>query len=471
MITYRTAIGLIAILLIASLLLAACPAPLPAPTGAQPQIEVEQPAPQAEPTAAAEPEPQPETDAISMIDPSGQEILFWHVSTRIHEEVLLKIIEDFNASNPYGIKVVPEYAGYYGDIYKKIIAAINAGPDALPDLAIAYPNQVAEYANAGVIASLDPYMNSEKYGLSAEDQADFFQAFLLSDQYGAFDNEHLSFAHSRSMQVMYYNADWLKKLGYDGPPATWDEFKEMCIAATDPAAGTFGYAYAPSASLFAGIAFTFGGDIISEDGQTVKFDDEAGVQTLQLLQDLIESGCAYEVAEQYGDQTDFANQKTLFNFGSTAGLPYYKGAIEQAGVFEWAVASPPSATGEPVVDVYGPSATVFKTTPERELAAWLFFKYWSQPEIVAEWAKVANYFPIRRSAIESPIMQEYIAENPNYQTAFELLPYGRVEPNVAGWQAVRSLLEDAMKEAIEGGDPQTILDAKSVEAADILANQ
>lgn len=465
--TQHNVLWLLAALLIASLVVSGCVVPAaPSTTAPAAEAPVQPAEPAAEPTA----EPEPETDPVSALDPTGQEVLFWHVSTRIHEEVLLKIIEDFNTTNPYGITVVPEYGGYYGDIYKKIIAAINA-PETLPDLAIAYPNQVSEYANAGVIASMDPYMNSEKYGLSQEDQDDFFQAFLLSDQYGAFNNEHLSFAHSRSMQVMYYNQEWLERLGYDGPPTTWDEFKEMCVAATDPDADTFGYAYAPSASLFAGIVFTFGGDIVSEDGMTPLFNEEAGVQTLQLLKELFESGCAYEVAERYGDQTDFAIQKALFNFGSTAGLPYYRGAVDDSGTFEWAVASPPTALGHPVVDVYGPSATIFKKTPERELAAWLFLNYWSEPDRVAEWAKIANYFPIRRSAIESEIMQEYIAENPNYQTAFDLLSYGRVEPNVAGWQAVRDLLSDAMKEAIEGGDPTTILDAKAAEAADILASQ
>ena len=47
-------------------------------------------------------------DAISGIDPTGQEIAFWHVSTQIHEEKLLELIDKFNATNEWGITVKPE---------------------------------------------------------------------------------------------------------------------------------------------------------------------------------------------------------------------------------------------------------------------------------------------------------------------------------------------------------------------------
>ncbi len=437
-------------------LLVGCPAPAtPAPAPTEPP--------------PAEPPPEPETDAISQLNPSGQEVLFWHVSTRKHLAILEEIVDGFNETNPYGIRVVPQYAGYYGDIYNKIIAAIAAGDT--PDLAIAYANQVADYARAGVIVPLDPYMESEKYGFTPEERADFFEAFLESDRQAAYDNQLMSFAHSRSMEVMYYNQDWLEEMGYDGPPQTWAEFKEMCVAATDPDNDKWGYSHTGGASRFATTIFSFGGDIISEDGKTVKFHEEAGVKSLQLIKDLFDSGCAYESAERYGEQADFANQKALFAFGSTAGLPYYASAVEDAGEFEWSVSPAPHEAPEPAVDVYGPSACIFESKPERQLAAWLFFKYWAETENVTKWANVANYFPLRKSAIESAPMQEYMKGNPKYEKAFGFLQYGRVEPSVAGWQEIRGILGDAFKRAVEGGDPKTILDAAAAEANAVLAGQ
>ncbi|MGA9347744.1 MAG: extracellular solute-binding protein [Anaerolineae bacterium] len=216
--------------------------------------------------------------------------------------------------------------------------------------------------------------------------------------FAAWENKVLSFPPNRSMEVMYYNVDWLNKLGYDGPPETWDEFYEVCKAATDEAAGTAGYCISPSASTFAGWVWTRGGEILSADGKSVVFQKE-GTEALTFLKKLVDEGGAYQMAERYGDQTDFANEKVVFTFGSTAGLPYYAQAVE--GKFEWSIAPFPHETAKPIVDMYGPSITVFKSTPEKQLASWLFLKYFTAPEQTAEWAMAANYFPVRKTAAES----------------------------------------------------------------------
>jgi len=324
-------------------------------------------------------------DATSQLDPSGQEVIFWHVSTKIHEQVLLSLIDEFNGTNPWDIRVKPEYGGYYGDIRKKILAAIAAGQP--PDMAVSYQNMVAEYAAAEVIEPLDDYIASKEYGLSAQELADYFEAFITGDHYPAFGGQMLSFPPNRSMEVMYYNIDWLAELGYEDPPKTWDEFYEMCRAATDEAAGTSGYAISPSASTFAGWVWTRGGEVLSADGKSVRFQAE-GVEALTFLKKLVDEGAAYQIAERYGDQTDFANEKALFAFGSTAGLPYYARAIEDEETgkprFSWSIAPLPHDTPEPIVDMYGPSICVFKTTPERQLAAWLFLKWFTAPEQTAQ---------------------------------------------------------------------------------------
>ena len=416
--------------------------------------------------------PEPDLDAVSMIDPTGQEVLFWHVSTKIHEELLLQLIDEFNTTNEWGITVLPEYGGYYGDIRTKILAAIAAS--APPDLSIAYANQVAEYADAGVIEPLDDYIDSLLFGLKPGDMNDLYTSFLETDRNPVHDNKMMSFPPSRSMELMYYNIDWLERLGYDKPPETWAEFKEMCMAATDEAAGTSGYALSVSASTLAGWIWSRGGDVIAADGQTAVFNSPEGVETLAFLKELIDGGYAYQIAERYGDQTDFANEKALFAIGSTAGLPYYAQAIadEDTGEpnFDWSVAPFPHSTADPVVDVYGPSICVFQTTPEKQVASWLFVRWFTQKEQTVRWAMVANYFPVRRSAIESAEMQAYMDENPQYLKAFGFLQYGRGEPTIAGWETVRSLMGDAVTAVVTGQMmPQEALDYAVEEANAALA--
>ncbi len=419
------------------------------------------PSPTAEPTKAA--------NAVDQIDPSGQTVLFWHVSTKRHEETLLKLIDEFNTTNEWGITVQPEYGGYYPDIRKKILAAIQAGSP--PDLAISYQNMVAEYAGADAVVNLDDFIASEKYGLSEDALNDYFANFFAGDRYPAFDDAMFSFPPNRSMEVMYVNTSLLKELGFDGPPATWDDFYNVCKAAKEQKDMPC-YAINPSASTFSAWVWTRGGSIISEDGKEVLFNGKEGLAALEFLKKLVDEGLAYQIAERYGDQTDFANQKILFAFGSTAGLPYYASAIKgdaEEFPFDWTVAPFPHDTPEPIVDVYGPSVTIFNTAPERELAAWLFVRWFTEKDQTAAWAMDSNYFPVRRSAAESEAMQEYFASNPLYKKAFDFLPYGRTEPTIAGWQSVRDALGNAIVAVISGEQtPQAALDEAATAAQEAL---
>jgi ABC-type glycerol-3-phosphate transport system substrate-binding protein len=276
------------------------------------------------------------------------------------------------------------------------------------------------------------------------------------------------------MEVLFYNIDWLNELGYDGPPETWDEFKEMCMAATDTDAGTSGYALAVSASTFAGWVWSRGGELLNADANEAIFNGPEGVEALTFLQELIDGGYAYQIAERYGDQTDFANEIALFSFGSSAGLPYYAAAIEDEETgepkFDWSVAPPPHSTADPVVDIYGPSICVFKSTPEKQLASWLFMRWFTQAEPNVKWAKVANYFPIRASAVASAEMQAYMDENPNYAKSFGFLPWGKGEPVVPAYQTMRGFIGDAITAVVTGiSTPQEALDLAVQESNAVLA--
>ncbi|MFZ5915829.1 MAG: ABC transporter substrate-binding protein [Chloroflexota bacterium] len=412
------------------------------------------------------PTPEP-LDAISQLDPSGQEIIFWHVSTKKHEEVLMAMIDEFNATNEWGIKVIPEYGGYYGDIYKKIMAALAAGEP--PSLAVAYANQAADYALNGDIEPLDAYVASAKYGLTAADLDDIFAGFIAGDRNPAYDNQLMSFPPNRSMEVMFYNLTLLKQAGYEGPPTTWAEFEEMAKAVTALGGDVLGgYAYSGGASNFATFLFTRGGDII-QDGQAV-FNSPVGVEAMTLIQRMFAEGTAYQPAEQYGDQTDVSSNKAAFALGSTAGINYWVSAFEaNAPDSEWGIAPPPHDTPDPVVDIYGPSVTVFKTTPEQQLASWLFIRWFIEREQTAKWAELSSYFPVRKSAAAD--MTDFFASNPLYAKAWSWVQYGRTEPNVPGWQEVRNIVADAMTAIINGGDVQTTLDAAAEAANAALVNQ
>ena len=54
---------------------------------------------------------------------------------------------------------------------------------------------------------------------------------------------------------MYYNADWLKQLGYNEPPKDWKTWEEAACKASDPAPDKYGWAFRHDASNFASQVF------------------------------------------------------------------------------------------------------------------------------------------------------------------------------------------------------------------------
>jgi multiple sugar transport system substrate-binding protein/sn-glycerol 3-phosphate transport system substrate-binding protein len=131
------------------------------------------------------------------------------------------------------------------------------------------------------------------------------------------------------------------------------------------------------ASRFASWTFAFGGDVFDYENSQYSYNNPAAVEAMGFLQDLFNEGCATIVTEAYGDQTDFGQGRLLFTVGSSSGLPFYQSAVDEGAQFEWSVAAIPHTTADPVMNIYGASVSIPKTTPEEELAAWLFVKYYT----------------------------------------------------------------------------------------------
>jgi multiple sugar transport system substrate-binding protein len=430
------------------------------------------PAPTAEPISAATGAADPE-ETWTDLDPSGQSIDFWHPYTNASGSALNKIVDDFNQMNEWGITVQAKYQGSYGDILYEMQGVMNTSR--VPDLVTAYPDQAATYQLANGLLDMRPLVKDKKWGLLEADQDDFFPSLWNQDIFPAFDNARLGFPFSRSMVVMYYNMDWLKELGYDAPPTTPDQFKEMaCKAVKTPygkstTQGSMGYELSVDASSFTTWALAFGGDVFDYAAGQFVYNSEANQKAMIFLQSLFKDGCAAVVDRSYGDQTDFAAGKLLFSIDLSSGLTFYDRAVREGAAFNWSVAAIPHTTPNPVMNINEASIVIPKTSLEKELAAWLFLKYFISPDVQAEWAMASGYLPARKNAIT--YMPDYFGQNQPYRTTFDLLTYGKFEPPVPGYDFVGEKVGEALTAILQGGDVKTSLDGLNSVANTILAEQ
>jgi ABC-type glycerol-3-phosphate transport system substrate-binding protein len=106
-------------------------------------------------------------------------------------------------------------------------------------------------------------------------------------------------------------------------------------------------------------------------------------------------------------------------------------------------------------------------TPENQLAAWIFIHWFTSPEAQVQWVKASNYFSPRYSV--GPMVEDYIAGNPKYATALEMLPYAEFEPQLISYAAVRDAVSDAFNEIITGDVTIDDIPAKLAELDELAA--
>ena len=391
-----------------------------------------------------QPAAQASTNPIDQIDLGNEKVslVFWHTQSGPNADKLMQVIQGFQQKYP-NITIDAQNTGNYTDNYKKLTAAIVGG--GLPDLAVSYPSMVSEYQQADKVVALDDYINSQKYGFTREELADFYPGFLEESRYPEYGNKYYSFPFTKSALVMYYNADKLKAEGIK-VPETWDEFEAACKKLTKD--GAKGYSIEVSASTFDGMVYSRGGKLISDDQKTWKFHEQAGIDSLAMLQRMIREGTAYQAPKAFQDQVDFGKEQIFFTLGSTSGIPFYE--KEVGGKFQWGIANIPHAQGvAPVPVLYGGSITVFKSTPQKQLASWLFIKYFSSPEVTADWAPASGYMPVRKSAANLEPVKKRVQEFPAYGVAMnQIVPTAKAETSVAGTQDTRTFIENAVVAAI-----------------------
>ena len=411
--------------------------------------------------------PAPSTQAdIALSGPTT--VVLWHTQTGALATALQSAADEFNKTNGKGITVNLQYQGSYTQIYQKTLSAIQAG--ALPDMAVAYESMVADYMKADAVVNLDPYVKSPTNGLTKASQDDIYKSYYDTNRFAQFGDQLLSFPFTKSLLITYQNDDILKEIGASSPK-TWADFEATARAAVkkgpDGKTTRYGWASNISASTFNGWVLSRGGKLMSSDNKTVAWDGQEGVDAVTLFSKLLKEGVSY-VPKGFDYQTDFGTGKVLFVEESSTGRPYFKLSFKQP--INWSI------TGIPQIDPtkphtvqYGANVAVFKSTPDKQLASWLFIKWFSEAQQTASWAVKSSYMPVRASAKDAQVLKDsWAKDDPQGKQAFDLIGTSSPEPNVRGQQDIRTVIED-MLTAVAAGKVTDI--PAAVKAAGAKANQ
>jgi multiple sugar transport system substrate-binding protein/sn-glycerol 3-phosphate transport system substrate-binding protein len=396
-------------------------------------------------------------DDLSGVDPSGATVVYWHqYNDGPQLETMTAMIEEFNSSNEWGITVEGLPQGSYGDIRELMSAAIISGET--PNLVAGFQNDAASYALDGMVVDLNAYYDDPTWGFTEEEKADLNQDILNVDVFNVepFAGARLAWPNQTSALVLAVNLTMLEALGFGGPPETFEDFQAVACAAAEMTGpngeNVQGFPISTDSSHFESLVASMGGSIF--DGQQYTFTSPEVVATFQMLQDLYNDGCAYIPESAFGNTDDFALGLNPMATTSTAGIPFIRGGIEESGIeADWIVTTTPWSEGNRTIQVFVPSIIPVVSTPEQQLASWLFLKYISGAEQQAQWTSNTSYFPIRHSA--GDMLGDFESENPFYAAASALLNDESVNvyagPQVLSYGSVRGMVSEAIANVTANG--------------------
>lgn len=417
------------------------------------------------PTAEATPTPAV-PDEWAEIDPTGAQIIFWHNYHGEQEEWLQEAAEEFNGTNPYHIHVYLQRMDSFADILNQLLPLANT-PEA-PDLIVAYQAQAAVLQLHAALLDINSLLSSPRWGFSAEERGDFFSAFMEQDVYPIYDGQRLGIPWLRYLYLIFTNTAWLNELGYSQPPRTPDQFREAaCKAAVTPysrtqeAGGGSGYTFAVDGSTFAGWVFAFGGKLFDVQSRRYSFDQPEAVQAMTFLQMLVKDGCARFEEQPANILADLIEGKALFI--STPSLVLKRLMTSGMAI---GMAPFPHTTAKPNVNTLGASLSIPRTTPQRELATWLFIKFLTASDLNLRWAQVNSGLPVRIDAA----IQEASALGDNLPEGGLINWMGNAssEPSTPDYDLVRQQVHNAMLAIMQGEDVASTLESLNRNANDLL---
>jgi len=386
---------------------------------------------------------------LGAADILGSEVQFWYPASVDEKGIFPILTKEFNQSNPWGVTVeaIPQ------ESYAVMLEELKQLPPGnLPDALLSYNYQARQLdSSEQMIVELTPYVQDAEWGFSADEVEDFYPMFWNQDVYpqGSASTRRIGVPFYRLVQVIFYNQTWAEELGFADLPTTPERFRtQACAAARSYQAGAAsqggkkgGWAIDTNSSALLGWIYAFGGKVARAASDGYTWNSPEVEEAFTFLRDLYDSSCAWVGESPYPNQ-EFATRQALFITSSSAGIPYQETVFLDADTPDrWKAISFPSTDGEPVSAAFGPSFSVIRSTPEKQLAAWLYLKWLLEPENQARWTEYYGTFPSRFSV--QTHLADYKENHPQWAEVLDLIPYSHSEPGDPSWEAVRLSLSDA----------------------------
>jgi sn-glycerol 3-phosphate transport system substrate-binding protein len=380
------------------------------------------------------------------------EIQWWHAMTGGNNDVIVKLAEEFNASQS-DYKVVPSYKGSYPDTMNAGIAAFRAGN--APHLL-----QVFEVGTATMMAATGAVKPVYKLMADAGEKFDP-KAYLpaITGYYSTSKGDMLSFPFNSSSMVMWINKDALKKANIAEIPKTWPEVFDDAKKLKAAGYSTCGFSTAwvtwanlEQLSSWHNVPLASNANGLDGFDTVLEFNGPLQVKHLEKLIELQKDKTYdYSGRTNTGEGRFTSGECPIFLTSSG-----FFGQVKANAKFDWTNAPMPyypDVTGAPQNSIIGGASlwVMGGKKPEEYKGVAKFLAFLSDTDRQVAIHKASGYLPITKAAYAKAKDEGFYKDQPYLETPLRELTNKEPTENSRGLRLGNMVqLRDIWAEEIEG---------------------
>ncbi|WP_069999515.1 ABC transporter substrate-binding protein [Cellulosilyticum sp. I15G10I2] len=320
--------------------------------------------------------------------------------------------------------------------FDKVTTALNSR-SGKPDLFMSGAYQIWEYAPAGYVADLTPFLEDPNLTEASYDFGDFFPKIVDGLKWDLVPGHKVGEGPQWALPIGFetnnlaYNKRIFDERGLK-PPKTMEELLVLCEKLKEfDGPGTYPLAIRGArnwGTIHAGYMTTFSNygavDFAIEDGKLVsKVNSPEAIKMTQMWVDLIKAGGAPSWSSytwyQAGADLGAGKAAMLFDASCNGYFQNPEGASQEAGNLAWV--SPPLPQGKTEINSnLWTWAMAMNEYSKEKVAAWLFLQYFTGKEY-SLWASINASVadPARQSVFNNPDFKTVFAKSEGYAQALE----------------------------------------------------
>ncbi len=371
-------------------------------------------------------------------------ITFWHPWNGETAKRLDQIVDEFNQVNVWGIHVKARGFSSQTVLYKQLR---NESPDSpVPDLVAAPLDHLLNLHQQHPLVNLNSYVASQQWGMPAKDTEDFFLNIWAQDDVNGY---RYGVPAQREIYLLFYNQTWAQELGFTTPPLSTTQFQEQTCAAMQAnlrtqrmgKIGTGGWLvdYDPVVMLSWLSAFATE-EASKNQSQGLIYNTPASATSLEYMDNLYQKGCFW-LGKNTSPYEYFSNRQALMISSNLSGISTLTDLLKHnKNNDQWKAIAYPSVDEKGLAFMDGPSYAVLYSSPEQQMASWLFIRWLVIARHQARLVESNLSLPVTQSALDN--LQALAQKYPQWAQAAALLPTAQSLPANVAWKAASPVLSD-----------------------------